>query len=48
MEDACTRHSFGSSSTTNMEESSSIILKFDQVELQKVLVEMFIALELSL
>ncbi|KAK2426829.1 hypothetical protein QL285_025460 [Trifolium repens] len=40
------RHKSGSSSMKNMEESSSIISKFDQVELQKALVKMFLGLEL--
>ncbi|CAJ2678609.1 unnamed protein product [Trifolium pratense] len=45
-EGANKRHKSGSSSTANMEGSSSIISKFDQVELRKALVKMFIALEL--
>ncbi|GAU43535.1 hypothetical protein TSUD_98550 [Trifolium subterraneum] len=44
-EGANKRQKSGSSSTANME-GSSIISKFDQVELRKALVKMFIALEL--
>ncbi|WJX16169.1 cellulase [Trifolium repens] len=45
-EGANKRQKSGSSSTENMEGSSSIISKIDQVELRKALVKMFIGLEL--